>query len=50
MILRKLWKIKKIAVDSAKGASSVASKQVEIVQVAYDARDAAAKQKLSSNL
>ena len=35
---------KKIDYDSAKGASSVASKQVEIVQAAYDARDAAAKQ------
>ena len=35
---------KKIDFDSAKGASSVASKQVEIVQAAYDARDAAAKQ------
>ena len=35
---------KKIAVDSAKGASSVASKQVEIVQAAYDARDASVKQ------
>lgn len=35
---------KKIDFDSAKGASSVASKQVEIVQAAYDARDAVVKQ------
>lgn len=35
---------KKIDFDSAKGASSVASKQVEIVQAAYDARDASVKQ------
>ena len=41
---KKTMEDKKIAVDSAKGASSVASKQVEIVQAAYDARDAAAKQ------
>ena len=41
---QKTMEDKKIAVDSAKGASSVASKQVEIVQAAYDARDAAAKQ------
>lgn len=41
---QKTMEDKKIAVDSAKGASSVASKQVEIVQAAYDARDAVAKQ------
>ena len=41
---KKTMEDKKIAVDSAKGASSVASKQVEIVQAAYDARDAATKQ------
>lgn len=41
---QKIMEDKKIAVDSAKGASSVASKQVEIVQAAYDARDAVAKQ------
>lgn len=41
---QKTMEDKKIAVDSAKGASSVASKQVEIVQAAYDARDVAAKQ------
>ena len=41
---KKTMEDKKIAVDSAKGASSVASKQVEIVQAAYDARDAVAKQ------
>lgn len=35
---------KKIDFDSARGASSVASKQVEIVQAAYDARDASVKQ------
>lgn len=35
---------KKIDFDSAKGASSVASKQLEIVQAAYDARDASVKQ------
>lgn len=35
---------KKIDFDSAKGASSVASKQVEIVQAAYDARNASVKQ------
>ena len=41
---QKTMEDKKIAVDSAKGASSVAAKQVEIVQAAYDARDAVAKQ------
>ena len=41
---QKIMEDKKIAVDSAKGVSSVASKQVEIVQAAYDARDAVAKQ------
>ena len=41
---QKTMEDKKIVVDSAKGASSVASKQVEIVQAAYDARDAVAKQ------
>lgn len=41
---KKTMEDKKIAVDSAKGASNVASKQVEIVQAAYDARDAVAKQ------
>ena len=41
---KKTMEDKKIAVDSAKGASSVASKQVEIVQAAYDARDASVKQ------
>ena len=41
---QKTMEDKKIAVDSAKGASSVASKQVEIVQAAYDARDASVKQ------
>lgn len=35
---------KKIDFDSAKGAYSVASKQLEIVQAAYDARDASVKQ------
>lgn len=35
---------KKIDFDSAKGASSVAFKQLEIVQAAYDARDASVKQ------
>lgn len=35
---------KKIDFDSARGDSSVASKQVEIVQAAYDARDASVKQ------
>lgn len=35
---------KKIDFDSAKGASSVASKQLEVVQAAYDARDASVKQ------
>lgn len=35
---------KKIDFDSARVASSVASKQVEIVQAAYDARDASVKQ------
>lgn len=41
---QKTMEDKKIAVDSAKGASSVASKQVEIVQAAYDAHDASVKQ------
>ena len=41
---KKTMEDKKIAVDSAKGASSVASKQVEIVQATYDARDASVKQ------
>ena len=41
---KKTMEDKKIAVDSAKGASSVASKQVEIVQAAYDARDTSVKQ------
>lgn len=41
---QKIMEDKKIAVDSAKGVFSVASKQVEIVQAAYDARDAVAKQ------
>lgn len=35
---------KKIDFDSAKGAYSVASKQLEILQAAYDARDASVKQ------
>lgn len=35
---------KKIDFDSAIGASSVASKQLEVVQAAYDARDASVKQ------
>ena len=41
---KKTMEDKKIAVDSAKGASSVASKQVEIAQAAYDVRDASVKQ------
>ena len=41
---KKTMEDKKIAVDSAKGASSVASKQVEIVQAAYDACDTSVKQ------
>ena len=41
---KKTMEDKKVAVDTAKGASNVASKQVEIVQAAYDARDAAVKQ------
>ena len=41
---KKTMEDKKIAADSAKGASSVASKQVEIVQATYDARDAVVKQ------
>lgn len=41
---QKTMEDKKIAVDSAKGASNVASKQVEIVQAAYDARDTSVKQ------
>lgn len=41
---QKIMDEKKIDFDSAKGASSVASKQVEIVQAAYDARDAVVKQ------
>ena len=42
--VQKIMDEKKIDFDSAKGASSVASKQVEIVQAAYDARDAVVKQ------
>ena len=41
---KKIMDEKKIDFDSARGASSVASKQVEIVQAAYDARDASVKQ------
>ena len=41
---KKTMEDKKVAVDTAKGASNVASKQVEIAQAAYDARDAVVKQ------